>query len=311
MMSKLISYHSDRNTSSSLPRAPTDFRRPFEFNWSSLSGFGYDAVSDDYKVLRILRPDDPFLSGSNTSKATVYSLKTNSWRRLQDISCHYQLNAAWGMFMGGALHWIRVKIMGSELCPSIIAFDLGSENYREFPLPHKNGKEMSLVTFAESLCILEFCLDIHVNVWVMNDYGVGNSRCKLFSVEQPKVSTSCMPLIQRVRRMFLYMWTPRRCCGITSKGMKLRLSRLLMHQMSLTWKSSRRVLFHLTTNSVVMVSRCRINHKRKKNSSNSKRGTRGKQIIYPQGYGKILAGRDDMAARRMLNLPVFDSECFF
>ncbi|KAK1367158.1 F-box domain-containing protein [Heracleum sosnowskyi] len=49
-----------------LPRAPTDFRRPFEFNWSSLSGFGYDAVNDDYKVLRILRPDDPFLSGSLT-----------------------------------------------------------------------------------------------------------------------------------------------------------------------------------------------------------------------------------------------------
>ncbi|XP_017255807.1 F-box protein CPR1-like [Daucus carota subsp. sativus] len=173
-----------------LPTAPADFRSVFNFSWSSLSGFGFDVVNDDYKVLRILRPDDPFLSGS---KVVVYSLKTNSWKRLQDIPVQYQLNASWGNYLGGALHWIMVKTRDVEsFFPSILAFDLGVENCREIPMPHKNGKEMSLVIFEESLCVLEFHLDIHVDVWVMTDYGVENSWCKLFSVEQPKVSESCM-----------------------------------------------------------------------------------------------------------------------
>lgn len=174
-----------------LPTVPADFRRPLKFGWFSFCGFGSDAVNDDYKILRILRPDDQNLSGY---KVTVYSLKTNSWKLLQNICSHIQLIGAWGMFMEGALHWITVKTSGLEICPSILAFDLGAENYREVPMPHKIGEEMSLVIFAESLCILEYHLDIHIDVWVMNDYGVGNSWCKLFSVEQPKVSRSCISL---------------------------------------------------------------------------------------------------------------------
>ncbi|KAK1367157.1 F-box domain-containing protein [Heracleum sosnowskyi] len=174
-----------------LPTVPTEFRRPMEFGWCAYCGFGYEAVNDDYKVLRILRPDDQYLSDY---KVTVYSLKTNSWRRLQNISSHFRLVGPWGMFLGGALHWITVKALGLENCPSILAFDLGAENCREVPMPHKIGEELSLAIFADSLCILEYHLNTHVDVWVMNDYGVGNSWCKLFSVEQPRVSRSCVSL---------------------------------------------------------------------------------------------------------------------
>lgn len=172
-----------------LPPVPTEFRRPLEFGRGSYCGFGYEAVNDDYKVLRILRPDDQNFSGY---KVTVYSLKTNSWKRLQNLSSHFGLVGPWGMFVSGAVHWITVKPLGSESCPSILAFDVGAENYREVQMPHNIGEEMSLGTFAESLCIIEFHLDIHINVWVMKDYGVGNSWCKLFSVGQPEVSRSCI-----------------------------------------------------------------------------------------------------------------------
>ncbi|KAK1367165.1 hypothetical protein POM88_042726 [Heracleum sosnowskyi] len=90
--------------------------------------------------------------------------------------------------MGGALHWITYTPQGS---PSIFAFDLGVENFREVPLPrlqNKIVKDMNIVIFAESLCMLEYFPSIRIDVWAMKDYGVGNSWCKLFSVEQPKVA---------------------------------------------------------------------------------------------------------------------------
>ncbi|KAK1367162.1 F-box and associated interaction domain protein [Heracleum sosnowskyi] len=174
-----------------LPTAPAEFLRPFEFDQSSLCGFGYDAGNDDYKVLRIVQPDVHDLCGS---KATIYSLKTNSWKRLQNISGHFIFRGAWGIFMGGALHWITVTPQGS---PSILAFDLGVENYREVALPrlqNKIVKDMNIVIFSESLCMLEYFPLIRIDVWAMKDYGVGNSWCKLFSVEQPKVTRCCMSI---------------------------------------------------------------------------------------------------------------------
>ncbi|XP_074352945.1 F-box protein CPR1-like [Apium graveolens] len=163
-----------------LPDAPAEFLRPFEFDQSSLCGFGYDAVNDDYKLCG--------------SKVTIYSLKANSWRRLPNISGNFQFRGAWGIFMGGALHWITVTAPGS---PSILAFDLGDENYKEVPMPRLQNdivKNMNIVIFAESLCMLEYFPLIRIDVWVMKDYGVRNSWCKLFSVEQPKITTCCMSI---------------------------------------------------------------------------------------------------------------------
>ncbi|KAK1367178.1 hypothetical protein POM88_042739 [Heracleum sosnowskyi] len=166
-----------------LPTLPADFNRPFGFGGSSLCGFGYDAANDDYKVMRIQTND----SGLEGSKVIVYGLKTHSWKRLKNIPYQFQYFGVWGMFMGGSLHWITIKSQG---CPSILAVDLGVENHRELPLPKlrtKNVNQLGIITFEKSLCILEYLLSVRMNVWVMKDYGVGNSWCKLFSVEQQKV----------------------------------------------------------------------------------------------------------------------------
>lgn len=178
-----------------LPTAPSDFLRPFEIDPflydPFLYGFGYDAVNDDYKVLSIFHPDGCDLDGSEL-EVVVYSLKNNSWRRLSNISNDFLLTFYYGMFLG--LHWITNKTLGSESCQSILAFDLAAENYREVPIPKvriNNPHEWSLCIFAESLCVLIFhhpyiCIDI----WLMNDYGVGNSWCKLFSLEHQEIIRS-------------------------------------------------------------------------------------------------------------------------
>ncbi|KAL1814113.1 hypothetical protein ACET3Z_024178 [Daucus carota] len=179
-----------------LPTAPADFVCPFSVDPFFLRGFGYDAVNDDYKVLRILHPD----GREAGSKVIVYSLKSDSWKRLPDISYPYQIVRDLGMFLGGALHWIAVTTLGVEICLIILAFDLGVENYKEIPLPNlrfKKSNKLNLCTFADSLCVLLLEADIRIDVWLMNNYGDGNSWCKLFSLEHTQLvspSLSVRPL---------------------------------------------------------------------------------------------------------------------
>ena len=46
-------------------------------------GFGYDYSSDDYKVL-ILLPYQSLFGFAGSYKSIVYTLRSNSWRRIQD-----------------------------------------------------------------------------------------------------------------------------------------------------------------------------------------------------------------------------------
>ncbi|KAK1367153.1 F-box and associated interaction domains-containing protein [Heracleum sosnowskyi] len=168
-----------------LPPAPTDFLRPTDFfrpsdRKSFHYGFGYDAVNDDYKILSISNPE-----------VIIYSLRNNSWRRLQNISNGFQFIRCYGLFLGGALHWITINTLALESYQSILAFDLAAENYREVTMPKVRitypYNELRLCNFGESLCVLEFHHKISIDIWLMNDYGVGNSWCKLFSLEHQEI----------------------------------------------------------------------------------------------------------------------------
>ncbi|XP_074352944.1 F-box protein CPR1-like [Apium graveolens] len=176
-----------------LPTPPADFRRPFNLDRSSqLCGFGYDGVNDDYKVVRIFQPGGRSLSAVG-SKVTVYRLKTNSWKQLKNISSDFQFIEPWGVFICGALHWVTFKTQ--ERCFVILAFDLGVETYSEVPFPeveHKYPNQFTLALFDESLCLLEFNPFVRIDIWKMNDYGVENTWCKVFSLDHPKIIRSCM-----------------------------------------------------------------------------------------------------------------------
>ncbi|KAK1367171.1 putative F-box domain-containing protein [Heracleum sosnowskyi] len=178
-----------------LAPAPTDLLRPFKYSQASMYGFGYDGVNDDYKVLSVLQP----AHAVDGYKVLVYGMKTDSWKRLQNLPSHFQNIGAWCIYSSGALHWLVIKTVGQESCISIFAVDLGVEKYREVPMPkvqHKDINEMGLVIFDRSLCLLEYHPHIRVDVWVMNDYGVENSWCKLFTVEHKKVIRNyCMSVI--------------------------------------------------------------------------------------------------------------------
>lgn len=147
---------------------------------SSVIGFGYDHVSDDYKVMRT---SDSQLAGIMVS---VYNLKNNLWTRADTIPTSTSLYGSFGLFANGSLHWL------SRSNESIVAFDLGVHKHRKVPFPagirKKNGK--ALFVFNRCLGLIDHRPDSRTDMWVMNNNGVESSWSKLLSVEQPGILES-------------------------------------------------------------------------------------------------------------------------
>ncbi|KAJ4836607.1 hypothetical protein Tsubulata_030143 [Turnera subulata] len=97
-------------------------------------GFGYDSATDDYKFFVVTDPDRP----TGDCGVEIISMKTGSWRKVENIDSEYLQRIRWlpgmGLFLNGALHW------GPQLSPwgkegKIIAFDLGKEKFFYVPSP--------------------------------------------------------------------------------------------------------------------------------------------------------------------------------
>ncbi|KAH7836497.1 hypothetical protein Vadar_002088 [Vaccinium darrowii] len=154
----------------------------------AICGFGYDRVSDDYKLVRFvqfLRRDDRDSFGSVVK---VYSMKSNSWRRIQDFPYYVQYRQCGGVLVGSALHWVVCRNL-SETPNVVAAFDLTNEDYRLVLPPEfvDNTFHMNITELGGCLCILCTYDQVRVDAWVMKDYGVKESWNKLFSIAQPEV----------------------------------------------------------------------------------------------------------------------------
>lgn len=154
-------------------------------------GFGYDSGSDDYKVVRI---DDLSYSQEKVVFQTlVYSLKSNSWRTVEDPPCRVHLK---GSLLDGALYWIS-----GVNDWKVVSFDLGTERYCQLPLPSVRDH-----CFDLGLNALDGCLIFSFNSketktfdgWVMKDDGVEKSWIKLFSLQYTLLIIAHPPLIRLV-----------------------------------------------------------------------------------------------------------------
>ncbi|MBA0762401.1 hypothetical protein Gotri_012018 [Gossypium trilobum] len=129
-----------------LPSTEIEFSSPSIFfprsNFSSASsffprstyyGFGYDPISDDYKLVRMVQ-----LHGNNKgylhSEAKVYSLRSNCWRRIKDFCFYLILHRKFGILANNALHWMVFKTPQSWK-QNLVGFDLGTEEFRFLELP--------------------------------------------------------------------------------------------------------------------------------------------------------------------------------
>lgn len=131
-------------------------------------GFGYDSATDDYKVVRIMefRTSNGFCS----SEVKVYGLKSNSWKRVQNLPSNHRYFGSYIHCLNSAVHWLTNPDLGNTFI--ILTLDLVSEKYHEFPTPEDVMHAFPL----PGLTVLGGCLCFIVNnkaeshVWAMKEY---------------------------------------------------------------------------------------------------------------------------------------------
>ncbi|XP_059313716.1 F-box/kelch-repeat protein At3g23880-like isoform X3 [Lycium ferocissimum] len=144
-------------------------------------GFAYDEFQDDYKVVGIF----PIYRRGRLCRVEVniYSLKSNSWRRIDDFQGRELLYGP-AKFVNDKLHWTA---WGRD----VISFDLADEKWSEVEQPScfKGCEFLKLGMFGSDLSAFCNYARTHVDVWVMTDYGVKESWTKMFTVKSPDDST--------------------------------------------------------------------------------------------------------------------------
>nr|XP_009764586.1 PREDICTED: F-box/kelch-repeat protein At3g23880-like [Nicotiana sylvestris] len=141
-----------------------------DFVCQYMYGFGYDEVNDDYKVVAVF-------SELTCACVSIYSLKNDSWRRLDDIQGLVAYNR-WPKLVSRKLHWVNV---GEGR--TIMSIDLVDEKYGkvEQPLYEEGQKFLKLGVLGNDFSVLCHYYLIRADVWVMKEYGVKESGIKLYT----------------------------------------------------------------------------------------------------------------------------------
>ncbi|KAL6139829.1 hypothetical protein ACLB2K_058130 [Fragaria x ananassa] len=127
---------------------------PIESHRLDLYGFGYDSITDDYKVI------------TGRSLVHVFGLKSGSWRTIRDLDCAGVQGK--GCLFNGALHWL---VRGSR----IVFFSMAEEKFEEMvPLLDHDPVFHGVLVYKEHLCVYEIKDGApgFVSVWLMEEYGV-------------------------------------------------------------------------------------------------------------------------------------------
>ncbi|KAL8466038.1 hypothetical protein ACS0TY_035234 [Phlomoides rotata] len=137
--------------------------------------FGYDYDSDDYKVVKIDKLEDEW-------QTLIYSLKSDSWRKIEDCPPSIGDCNAGNTSFNGTLYWPSRD--------TIIALDLGTESFFQLPLPLVDRSEFGIFTVFHLdaldgclVCSLDYSERYTFYGWVMKDNGVEKTWNTLFSLQ--------------------------------------------------------------------------------------------------------------------------------
>ncbi|XP_010548783.1 PREDICTED: F-box/kelch-repeat protein At3g06240-like [Tarenaya hassleriana] len=140
-------------------------------------GFGFHAITDDYRLVALVMGD--------VLNASVYSLKTDSWKRVGDSRYEYDDDDTSydGLLVNGAIHWVaRHREDGRRV---VVAFDLTTEQFFDMAFPDEADecphrvRGFQLHKLNGRLCMVYSCFEKHGDFWVMNEYGVASSWIRI------------------------------------------------------------------------------------------------------------------------------------
>ncbi|KAK7293091.1 hypothetical protein RJT34_15952 [Clitoria ternatea] len=148
-------------------------------------GFGYDGLSDTYKVVVIVLygDDDVEEELEVSSEVKVCDMGDNCWREVEGFPEVEVLGENDGMYLEGRLYW--TVILHSEWV--IYSMDLGKEAYMEFLLPYNFPNDIepgpTLIVLKESLCLWHNNYHIsHLWIWQLKESQDGVSWSPLVSL---------------------------------------------------------------------------------------------------------------------------------
>ncbi|XP_049406324.1 F-box/kelch-repeat protein At3g06240-like [Solanum stenotomum] len=169
-------------------------------------GLGYDATSEDYKILAInLNADHSF----NTS-IEVLSLKSGSWRKIgyptgiERVTGFRSCGMDYLSFLHGAFHWLGMSLSGYY---TTVSFNISNEVYGEVPLleqmyhvcPSFRYIDRGVSVLRGMLCFhytynyWEMGMDCTFKLWIMNDYGVRESWTNFIKIRDTNLFHSARP----------------------------------------------------------------------------------------------------------------------
>ncbi|GMI96162.1 hypothetical protein like AT3G23880 [Hibiscus trionum] len=147
-------------------------------------GFGFVASEDDYKVVRVFCYSNKTVEDGYMGLVTVYSLRDNYWRRIDDMPYRAPANQVM-KHVDGTLNWsaYRGRDTGSYI---IVSLDLAHETYREVMQPCYGDDEADrriLGVLDGCLCLLcDYWRRSCADLWVMKEYGKRESWTLLVSL---------------------------------------------------------------------------------------------------------------------------------
>ncbi|XAR51563.1 hypothetical protein NMG60_11006224 [Bertholletia excelsa] len=190
-----------------VPLPPFSYPRDLQSRTEGV-GFGYDPITNDYKVIRISELfEDEYGYSFDSFRVEIYNMSTDSWRHVDvDIPIDVGHFPCFEIFFNGAFHFYGCDGVDSE---SILSFDITKEEFRSFGFPpgcfYPDGRYRSLSVLNDSLALIlykpsdsEKCFD----VWVMSEYGVEESWSQVFSIG-PLPGIDCPLTVWKDRELLL------------------------------------------------------------------------------------------------------------
>ncbi|PSS04826.1 F-box protein [Actinidia chinensis var. chinensis] len=163
---------------------------------SIIFGFGYDSISNDYKIMA-MKVEFKYYYIFFCTGLWVYSLKTKLWTISSSSSFpskKYRIIPRDGVFASNTLHWIMERQDFNRFHNKryvIGAFDLGGDNqfYEIQPPDYSNFINVAKIKLI-NLGVLNGCLCVcsnnrtvtaPIDIWVMKEYGAKESWTRLIS----------------------------------------------------------------------------------------------------------------------------------
>jgi len=145
-------------------------------------GFGYDSLTDNYKVvvvLRYLRDSGSNVNYANKTDVKVHTLGTYLWKSIQECPFRGVCTGLSGKFVSGTINWLTSIDPNWQSACFIVSFDLEKESFQKVlpPCDEVNTSNLILDVLRDFLCII-----YGNDVWIMKEYGIQESWTKLFTV---------------------------------------------------------------------------------------------------------------------------------